>query len=557
MNTVIIMADTFRRDHIAAYGVPAPWSRPGHENEPFIDTPNLDRLASQSALFDRFYLSSYPTVPCRSDLFTGTFGFPHRGWQPLEPDDVILSELAAANGYVPAFIFDTPMLVADSYNYSRGFAAWDFIRGQHSDRWDVDPVVMPMPAPARKLKSVPATQRYLRNTRFRQSENDWMCAKTVTRAIDWLDGNKTRDSFLLWIDMWDPHEPFDAPDADLARYADPSFSGGQNIYPSYGRAEYMTKAERNHVRALYAALATVTDRWIGHLLDALTSFGLDGNTMVVFLSDHGHLFGDHGLQGKPTGPLGKLYEVTTRCPLMIRHPGGAGAGLRSDAIAQHPDVTATILDALGIEAPASMQGQSLLPVMRGESSELRPFAVSGRFSRLIDTGAKTSLARQEAAEFDGAAGIATPGEPLTITTERWAYCCPARGNEADELYDLDNDPAQQHNVAADHPEVVAALRSTLVTFLRETGAPEARVAVYERAQPAGPALMADETPLFVIDNGPAPWLAWLSEAEAASRIDGDIAGTAVERTTFGALRTGQDAVLIHIHDQFYAPGDLL
>ncbi|MGD9710852.1 MAG: sulfatase-like hydrolase/transferase [Thermomicrobiales bacterium] len=201
MNVVVIMSDTFRRDHIAAYGDPPPWNRPGHESEPFIDTPNLDKLASESAVFDRFYLSSYPTVPCRSDLFTGTFGFPHRGWQPLEPGDVILSEVVAANGYVPVMIFDTPMLVADSYNYSRGFAAWDFIRGQHSDRWDVDPVVLPLPASARKLKSVPATQRYLRNTRFRGSEADWMCAKTATTAIDWLERNRSRDNFVLWVDM--------------------------------------------------------------------------------------------------------------------------------------------------------------------------------------------------------------------------------------------------------------------------------------------------------------------------------------------------------------------
>lgn len=551
------MSDTFRTDHITAYGDSPPWTRPGHEHEPFIETPNLDRLAAQSALFDRFYLSSYPTVPCRSDLFTGTFGFPHRGWQPLEPDDVILSELVAAKGHVPAMIFDTPMLVADSYNYSRGFAAWDFIRGQHSDRWDVDPVVMPLPAAARKIKSVPATQRYLRNTRFRQSEQDWMCAKTVTRAIDWLDGNKTRENFLLWVDMWDPHEPFDAPGADLARYADLSFSGHQNIYPSYGRVEYMTDAELNHVRALYAALATLTDRWVGHLLDAMTRFDLDRNTMVIFLSDHGHLFGDHGIQGKPTGPLGKLYDVTTRCPLMIRNPDGAGAGTRVEGIAQHPDVTATILDALDIDVPGSMQGQSLMPLIRGETRELRPFAVSGRYSRLIDTGARTSLHRPEAADFDGAAGLSTPGEPLTITTARWAFLCPARGNEKPELYDLRNDPGQTRNVIADHPDVAAELRATLVAFLRDVGAPEARASVYESEQLPGPSLVANDTPLFLIENGDAPRLAWLSEAEAASRIDTDIAGTAIERTTFESVLSSNEPALIHIHDQFYAPGDLI
>src|SRR5437773_776193 len=81
------MSDTFRRDHVAAYGVAAPWTRPGHPSEPFIYTPGLDRLAAESAVFDRFYCASYPTIPCRYDLFAGRFGFPTRGWQPLEPDD--------------------------------------------------------------------------------------------------------------------------------------------------------------------------------------------------------------------------------------------------------------------------------------------------------------------------------------------------------------------------------------------------------------------------------------------------------------------------------------
>ncbi|MGD9710851.1 MAG: sulfatase [Thermomicrobiales bacterium] len=328
------------------------------------------------------------------------------------------------------------------------------------------------------------------------------------------------------------------------------------IYPSYGRVEYMTGAEQNHVRALYASLATVTDRWTGHLLDALTANGLDDNTMVIFMSDHGHLFGDHGLQGKPTGPLGKLYEPTIRCPLMIRHPDGPGAGSRVNGIVQHPDVTATILDALGISVPDSMQGMSVMPMLRGETAALREFAVSGRFSRLIDTGAKTSLHRPEAADFDGSAGLATPGEPLTITTERWAYLCPARGNEAEELYDLEADPAQNHNVIASHPDVASALRSKLVTFLRDCGDPAARVSAYERAQDPGPALLADDTQLYLVENGPGPRLAWLSEAEAQSRIDRDIAGSDVETTTFGAVRTGGEHVLIHIHDQFYAPQDL-
>src|SRR5207245_6624794 len=140
-------------------------------------------------------------------------------------------------------------------------------------------------------------------------------------------------------------------------------------------------AERDHVRALYAAQVALVDRWVGRLVEKIDTLGLDRNTMVMFLSDHGHLFHEHDLQGKPTGPLGSLYEVTTRVPLMIRHPDGVGAGHRVPGIAQHPDLLPTILDFLGVPIPETVHGRSLLPMVRGHQVRLRDHAFSGRFSR--------------------------------------------------------------------------------------------------------------------------------------------------------------------------------
>lgn len=558
MNVLVIMSDTFRCDHLAAYGAPPPWTRPGHPHEPFISTPYLDRLAGESALFERFYLSSYPTVPCRSDLFTGQFGFPHRGWQPLEPSDVVLSEVVAAHGHTPMMIFDTPMLATDAYNYTRGFAGWDFVRGQHADRYVVDPISTVLPAAPHKLKNIEATHRYLRNSSCRRSEEDWMCAQTITRAMDWLERNQTRDDFVLWIDLWDPHEPFDAPEADLARYADPRFDGDVIFYPCYGRPDYMTDEERNHVRASYAALVTLTDRWIGRLLDKLAALGLDHNTMVIFLSDHGHLFGDHDLQGKPTGPLGKLYEPTTRVPLLIRHPEGIGAGCLISGIVQHPDLMATILDTLDISIPASVQGRSVWPLIRGDVDDLREFAVSGRFSRLVDTGRDTSLRRPHAAAFDGAAGIATPAEPLTLTTRRWSYLCPARRGDIRELYDLDADPSQTRNVLDVYPAVAAELHAKLIGFLEAMGTASERVDRYREphASDAPTPLLPDDCPLSVIEDGRGVHLAYARPEEAAARLGPDLPTHAVGETTFGALRQASGRFLIDIHDQFYRPEDL-
>src|SRR5262249_27629774 len=203
-------------------GARARGTRKGHRGEPFIHTPNLDRLAAESALFERFYCASYPTIPCRYDLFAGRYGFPTRGWQPLAPDDRVLAELVREHGFLSMLIYDTSMLGDDDYNYTRDFAGVLFQRGQHADRYNVDPLDPPLPAAPHQLKKGAGTKLYRRTAADRRYERDWMHGRTLSATFDWLERNRIRDNFVFWVDMWDPHEPFDAPAFDLERYADPS-----------------------------------------------------------------------------------------------------------------------------------------------------------------------------------------------------------------------------------------------------------------------------------------------------------------------------------------------
>ena len=553
MNVIVLMNDTLRRDHVNAYGVSPPWPRPGHENEPFIHTPNLDALARQSALFDRFYCGSYPTIPCRYDLYTGRYGFPFRGWQPLEPGDVILPEIVAEHGYLPALIFDTPPLGNDDYNYTRGYESWLWVRGQHGDRLRTTPIEVRLPAAPRKIKTYQALYRYLRNSSVRRSEADWMCGRTITATMEWLEENATRDNFVLWVDMWDPHEPFDAPSYDEARYVDPAYRDDRLIVPRYGRPDYMTAAERDHVRALYAAQVTLVDRWVGRLLEKIETLGLDRNTMIVHLSDHGHLFHEHDLQGKPTGPLGHLYEVTTRVPLMIRHPDGQGAGQRVQAIAQHPDILPTVLDFLKIPTPDGLHGHSLLPFMAGNDGVERDYAFSGRYSRVA--GLPLAAARQEAAHgFDGWAGLERFGEPFTVTSRDWAFICPP-GNQPRALYNLRDDPAQTTNIIADHQEIAGRLHAALLDWLRQLGAPAERVLAYSDDSPPGSGLPAD-TPLFSIKDAGGRVYAFLKEADAREGLLPDLPDQEVITTTFDAVLDRSPRALVYAHEQYYWAEDL-
>ncbi len=132
----------------------------------------------------------------------------------------------------------------------------------------------------------------------------------MSAAMDWLETNYDHDAFFLYVDMWDPHEPFDCPWYDYALYADPDYDGDQITYPQYGRFTYMTPEEHANVRALYAGQVTLVDRWVGRFLELAERLGLFEDTLIIWTTDHGHLFGEHGLQGKPGARASLLQPLS-------------------------------------------------------------------------------------------------------------------------------------------------------------------------------------------------------------------------------------------------------
>jgi arylsulfatase A-like enzyme len=555
MNVIFIQNDTLRRDHVHAYGAPAPWDRPGHEGEPFIQTPYLDRLAAESAVFERFYCSSFATIPCRWDEFTGRYGFPFRGWQPIDPGDVIMSEIVRQHGYTSMLLFDTPPMGTDEFNYTRGYSGWQWVRGHHLDRYVTAPVPIALPAAPYKLKNVEAVRLYLRNMAGRKYEREWMVGRTMSAAMDWLEENHTLDGFLLWIDAWTPHEPFEAPSFYMARYADPNFRGDAVIYPRYGRCEYMTPGELNHVRAAYAAMITMSDRWIGRLLEKVDALGLLKNTLIIHTTDHGHNFGDRGIQGK----CGPLYETIAHLPLMIRHPDGVGAGKRIPAIAQHPDLLPTILEFLDVPIPETVQGKSLWPLITGQADRMGDCAVSSGF---IGTEGGVSLLRQtfgRARAFDGHTGVeGRIGPPITLTTEDWALICPPGGGQRRELYDLRQDPHQLNNLIAERPETADALQKRLVDFLEEIGTPEQRLQRYRPGftVPERGSYIRPEQVFYAIQDDRGRTLAFRTLFEAQECLVPPVPGHKVCEVTFGELVAEDPKALISVGGQYYWAQDL-
>ncbi|MBI4278779.1 MAG: sulfatase [Armatimonadetes bacterium] len=472
MNFVIIVSDTFRRDHLGCYG------------NPWIRTPHLDAFAARACVFDRACSGSFPTVPNRAELFTGRHVFTYYDWSPLPRGERVMAEMFGEAGYVTMMIADTPHPLRSGYHFDRGFAAWQWIRGQENDRYMSDPAEVTLPCAPHKLrKAETAVKQYLRNVSLRRHESDYFVAQTMTTAAHWLQRNYRRERFLLYVDAFDPHEPWDPPQWYVDLY-DPGYHGEEVIYPAYGRCDYLTERELQHVRALYAGEVTLVDRWAGALLRTIESLGLLDTTCVIFLSDHGLYFGEHGFIGKGimddrTFKAVPLYEEVIQIPMMIRVPGMRGRH-RSETLAQPVDILPTILDLAGIDRPPVVQGRSLVPALRGEP-------VPGRVP-----GRDIAVASWSVIWGPGRPSTITDGEWVLIYSGAWAeggrrdqvietfavdsgfrYEMPYTDDELrPELYHLRTDPRQERNAIGDHPEVARRLHAAYVEFLEKAGTAE-------------------------------------------------------------------------------------
>lgn len=481
LNVIVIMTDTMRPDHIQAAGntadSPQEWEarrraetgevgagtwlgasegrlrrRERGEAAPWIDTREMDRFAAGATVFTRAHAGSFPTVPCRTDCFTGRTVFPVRGWSPLPLDGPCLAQTLLREGYRTELIYDPPMMQRSGFGFDRGFQGVRWIRGQTSDGYVVDPTLpVKLEGPPEKWRGKGgAWLQHQRNTYGWESELDHFGPQTLFTAEQFLEKNYKSGPFFLWVDTWDPHEPWDAPQYYVDKY-DPGYTGLVVNQPEYSPGDCLTLEEWRHVRALYAAEVTMVDRALGRFYDKIDDLGLRENTLIIHLSDHGHFLGEHGIQGKPTsGPL-QIYEELGRITLMARHPHGAGAGTLSTALAQPVDVFATALDAAGIGADApirqGMDGRSLLSLMEGRVSDADHRSISY-------TSRHPFLQRQPT--------------PVTITTPEWAYIYwPGGDGERSELYSLAADPRQRENVISTHREVADVLRREYLAWVRE------------------------------------------------------------------------------------------
>ena len=476
MNIIFIMSDTVRWDYL------------GYNGNDWVKTPRLDKLASQSCVFNEAFLSSYPTVPNRWDILTGKLNYTYAGWQPLDAGETVLPQRLAEAGYINMMIADTPHILAKGYGYQRGFDGWEWVRGQENDPWKTAPRTVQYPCAPEKLRSAKdGMVHYLRNVSDRQGEEDHFAPRTVQAACDWLDANHDQGPFLLYIDMFDPHEPWDPPKQYVDMY-DPGFKGDEVIYPQYHPACFFTEDEVKHMRAMYAGELSMVDAWVGKLLDKVDALGLADDSAVFFTSDHGFLHGEHGILGKSIidTSSGKLYyeavpmfDPIARTPLLVRLPGQTERR-DVDAFVQTIDLHATMLDLAGVPSDEA-HGLSLLPLIEGKADKLRDVAISAYPLKFRTPRNCKSMVRDERWALLYSGVVVDPeGElpvpPLACGSGPDDY---QLGDHSARLYDVQADPAQQHNVIGSNLDVARELHAKYVAHLREMGTPDEFLEVHE------------------------------------------------------------------------------
>lgn len=392
--------------HLGCYGVES------------VNSPNLDRLAAESARFDNYFCTAPQCSPSRASICTGRyphsngmFGLAHAPffWS-LHPTERHLAQILKDHGYRTA--------LAGVQHVTREPAALGFERTEAGGR---------------------------------------PCEEVAASAIACLaDLAGGPEPFYLEVGFFEPHRPFDYGGAE------PDDTKGVQL------PGYLPDNEpcRRELAALQGAVRKVDDA-IGRLVAALDATGKRGETILVFTTDHGIAM-----------PRAKctLYDPGIRTALLVRAPMLSGRPAVQEALTSNVDLLPTLLAAVGVPIPAAVQGRSFLGLLTGEAGEGREHVfVEKTFHNVYDPMRGVRSARYKyVRNFEANPAVDVPSDVQRGPTYPTVLAeCVGRKHPETELYDLEEDPWEHNNVSgkAAYADVERDLAEALAAWMRETGDP--------------------------------------------------------------------------------------
>ena len=413
-NVILIGLDTVRADHLGVYGNAS------------IETPAINAFAAESAVFERASSAAPWTLPSFASIFTGLLPSEHGAigalHNQLAPEHTTLAEILQRQGFS-----------------TRAFVGVDLLTSEFGLDQGFDEV----------------TAHVGGSVSGRSKEYEQQIFRFLSSPPD--------EPYLLFAHYFDAHDPYDPPEPyDRMYYSgDPRRPDENSMAVLYGPSNRIQSRPEERYRWLegitdidypisqYAAGISHIDHLVGRLLEKLRETGELERSIVTLVSDHGEHLTEHDIYFSHRFP----YEETLHVPLIVRLPEPIRRELdkkvpRGRRIAEEVstiDILPTLLELLGVPAPTSVAGQSLVPLLSGQPPSAPP--------RLL------------IAEF-GVPNAAHGVYAGSVWDERFRYIqFTANGNTHAELYDHDRDPAEERDVIGEHPRTAERLRSALDAHL--------------------------------------------------------------------------------------------
>ncbi|WP_294075873.1 sulfatase [Sphingomonas sp.] len=421
LNVLFIIADD-QNSRLGTYGAP-------------VRTPNIDRLASQGVRFDRAYTQFPICGPSRASFLTGLrpntigIGAVFERFRCTLPDAVTMPQYFRQNGYYVArvgkvFHQGVPKDIGTSGPDDP--QSWDQVVNPRGVDKDVEDKVHNL------TPGIPGLGRALAWLDHDAPDGDFTDGKVADAAIDQLKQHGDKPFFLA-VGFYRPHVPEITPKKYFADYpfasvklANETPESLSKVMPVAANSDLMnlgmTESQQRQMIAAYSASSSFIDAQVGRVLKQLRDQGLDKNTVVVFIGDHGFMLGEHGQWEKSL-----LWEEAVRVPMIIRAPGLL-RDRSARQIVEMLDLYPTLVQLAGLPPKTDIEGTSLKPL-------------------LLDTARR---------DWDNTAYSQILGG-RSIRTDRWRYTEWEGGKLGRQLYDHDADPFEHRNLA-DDPRYAAIVK---------------------------------------------------------------------------------------------------
>ena len=410
-----------------------------------IRTPTLDALMAESVTFTGAYVQSPVCTPSRASFLTGRYPRTTRcrqNGQQLPADEVLVTKMLADAGYDCGLVGKLHLAPCQGRAEVRGDDGYRVFHWSHHPKpdWEESDYGRWLQAQGvnwDELYGVPPGQQVGPGIPTQYHQTTWCADKTIDFIREQRDG-----PWLMSVNPFDPHHPFDPPQEYLDKYDPaavplPNYTPGElEDKPDFQRIAHrgayggrglsfatLSERQRREIIAAYYAMIELLDDQVGRMLAALDETGQRDNTLVIFMSDHGEMLGDHGILLK--GPY--FYECAVHVPLIIRWPQRFASNARYDGLVEMVDLVPTLLEAAGLPLPLRVQGRSLYNVCvePGDHHARREHVLCEYYNAMTGHGG------------------AAHGTMLRTATHK---ICVYHGRDEGELYDLEADPQEARNL---------------------------------------------------------------------------------------------------------------